>query len=246
MDLIRWARAVPNLGNPVVIAALLTTLSVMGCSGGDSGGGDAPVQAPYVGNWYVAPADSYLEIKTDNTAVVRACSATGYNKILLTGTVQGDSLTLSSAAFNLPATTFSLLRNGDTLTVVDPDGLKTELTLAGAIPTVCPNDFIDITSVNPATGTAGVPTSFTVNFDYQLASKDNGIIHLGFAGSNVLTSNPLKVTRGAGSASLTASVLPVKSPSPGSFAAYVFLSEDPLPDPWTVLSSDFEAIEVVQ
>lgn len=214
----------------------------MGCgSGGDSG--DTPAQGPYVGNWHHASSDVYLEIQTDNTVVVRTCSANGY-KAQGTGTIQGDSLTLSS-------TTFNLLRNGDALTLVDPDGLKVELALTGAIPAVCSNDFIEITSVNPTTGTANVLTLFTVNFDYRLATKDNGIIYLGFnipsdPDAFALTSSTLAVTRGAGSSSLTASGLPVEYPSPGSFAAYVNLSENPHPDAWTPLSYRTVPIVVVQ
>ena len=217
----------------------------MGCgSGGDSG--DTPAQGPYVGNWYQASSDFYLEAKTDNTAVVRACSATGYNKVVLTGTIQGDSLTFSSTTFNLPPTTFNLLRNGDTLTVVDPDGLKTELTLGGAIPTVCPNDFIDITSVSPTTAPPNVSTSFTVTFVYQLTTKDKGIIRLGFiSGLYTPTPSTLTVTRGAGSGSLTESATPVVHPSPGGFAAFVILSENPLPDPPSVLSSDVKPIGIM-
>ncbi|MGB5080769.1 MAG: hypothetical protein WBO23_08500 [Burkholderiales bacterium] len=239
MDFIRRARAVLNLGNSVVvIAALITTLSLMGC--GSGGGSDTPVQAPYAGNWYVASSDVYLEIKTDNTAVVRVCSATGY-KAVVTGTIQGDSLTVFS-------TTFNLVRNGDTLTIVDPTGLKVDFAQANAIPAVCPNDFIEITSVNPTTGTVNVPTSFTVSFDYQLVSKDNGIINLGFITSppSALTSSALTVTRGAGSGSLTAFASPVEVPSPGSFSAFVILSEDPHLATWSPLKSDVEPIVVVQ
>jgi hypothetical protein len=241
MDFIRRARAVLNLGNPLIVAALLTTLSVMGCGGGDGGGDDTPVQAPYVGNWYQASADVYLEIQTGNTAVLRTCSANGY-KAVGTGTIQGDSLTLSS-------TTVKLTRDGDTLTILTPDDFKVEFALANAIPTVCPNDFIEITSVNPATGTANVPTSFTVSFDYQLATKDNGIIYLGFNTSGPHTYsliNRLTVIRGAGSGSLTASASPAAYPSPDSFGAYVNLSEDPHPVPWSPLKSDVEPIVVMQ
>jgi hypothetical protein len=244
MDFIRRARAVLNLGNPLIIAALLTTLSVMGCGGGggDGDGGDTPVQASYVGNWYHAPSDAYLEIKTDNTAVVRVCSATGY-RAEGTGTIQGDTLTLFS-------TTVKLTRDGDTLTLVSPDDLKAEFTLANAIPAVCPNDFIEITSVNPTTGTANAPTSFTVSFDYQLSTKDNGIINLGFniSGPDAFTLTPstLTVIRGAGSGSLTASVSPVEYPSPGSFAAFVMLSENPHPATWSPLKSDERFIVVMQ
>jgi hypothetical protein len=243
MDFIRRARAVLNLGNPLIIAALVTALSLMGCGsgGGGGGGGDTPVQASYVGNWYQAASDAYLEIKTDNTAVARVCSAAGY-KAVVTGTIQGDSLTLSS-------TTVKLTRDGDTLTLLSPDDLKVEFTLANAIPAVCPNDFIEITSVNPATGTANVPTSFTVSFGYQLATKDNGIIYLGFntSGPHAYSLiNTLTVIRGAGSGSLTASASPVAYPSPDSFGAYVNLSEDPHPVPWSPLKSDVEPIVVMQ
>ena len=217
----------------------MTTLSLMGC-GSDGGGGDAPVQASYVGNWYQASSDVYLEIQTDNTPVVRNCSANGY-KAVGTGTIQGDSLTFFS-------TTLKLARDGDTLTLLAPDDVKVEFALAGAIPAVCPNDFIEITLVNPTTGTVNVPTSFTVGFDYQLATKNNGIINLGFvtSGPSTLTSSTLTVTRGAGSGSLTASASPVEVPSPGSFAAFVILSEDPHPATWSPLKSDERSIVVMQ
>jgi len=241
MNSIRGWRAAFNRGKPLV-AALIATLSLVGCGGGGGGGGgDTPVQASYVGNWYQASSDSYLEIKTDNTAVLRVCSATGY-KAAGTGTIQGDTLSLSS-------TTLNLLRNGDTLTLVVPSAVKVEFTLAGAIPAACPNNFIEITSVNPTTGTANVPTSFTVNFDYQLTTKDNGIIYLGFniSGPDAFTlTSSITVTRGTRSDSLTASAAPVAYPSPGSFAAYLNLSEYPHPVEWTPLSSSTVPIVVVQ
>jgi len=225
------------------VAALLASLALMACGGGGGGGGgDTPAQASYVGNWYQASADLYLEVQTDNAVVLRTCSATGY-KTAGTGTIQGDALTLSS-------TTFNLMRNGDTLTLVDPSAVKVEFTLAGAIPAVCPNNFIEITSVNPSTSAAGVPTSFTVNFDYQLATKDNGIINLGFNISDpdtfTLTPSTLTVIRGTGPGSLTASATPVEYPPPSTFAAFVILSEDPHPVPWVPLSSDTEVIPLVQ
>jgi hypothetical protein len=215
---------------------------LIGCGGGDGGGGDTPVQGPYVGNWYQASSDTYLEIKTDNTAVVRGCSATGY-KAVGSGLVVGDSLSLDS-------TTFTLTRTGDTLTLLTPNNQSVIFTSADAIPSVCQGNFIEITSVSPTTATANVPTSFTVGFDYQLATKDNGIINLGFNISGpdafTLTASTLTVTRGAGSGSLTASASPVEYPSPGGFAAYVSLSEDPHPPAWTPLSSDTRPVAVTQ
>jgi hypothetical protein len=242
MNSIRGWRAAFNRGKPLV-AALIATLSLVGCGGGGGGGGgDTPVQASYVGNWYQASSDSYLEIKTDNTAVVRGCSATGY-KAVGSGLVVGDSLSLDS-------TTFTLTRTGDTLTLLTPNNQSVIFTSADAIPSVCQGNFIEITSVSPTTATANVPTSFTVGFDYQLATKDNGIINLGFNISGpdafTLTASTLTVTRGAGSGSLTASASPVEYPSPGGFAAYVSLSEDPHPPAWTPLSSDTRPVAVTQ
>ncbi len=226
-----------------LIHAVLISMSCLilfGCSDSDD-----TTSVSYEGNWYNTSADSYLEITNSNTALFRECSVNNGYQVVGSGELEGDSI--PSGSF-----TYKLLRAGNKLTL-SAEGLGdiAELILQSSIPSVCTGDAIEITFGSPTSATEGILTTFTVNFDYRLISRDSAIVYFGFNTSNssnfTLTDNTFEITQAeSGSGSLTADIMPVFYDSPDSFSIYVNISENPHPDVWAPLSSDNMAITVTQ
>ena len=110
------------------------------------------------------------------------------------------------------------------------------------------SDSIEILSVTPNAVAAGNPTTFTVTVKYTLATKDAGIVYLGFnteypATYHLATENVL-VSKGTGTASITTTVTPVYYASPDAFAAYVNLSEHAHAEQWSPLADSVQNIDV--
>jgi hypothetical protein len=115
-------------------------------------------------------------------------------------------------------------------------------------------DSISITSVSPASAVAGASTIFTVDVSYTLASKDSGVLKIGFntglehTGLDVdkfyLDPQELIVAKGSGTHTFTSTAVPVDWGSAGSFQAHVNLSENPHPDTWSPLTSDSSTISI--
>jgi hypothetical protein len=108
-------------------------------------------------------------------------------------------------------------------------------------------DSISITSISPASAVTVTNTSFAVEVSYSLASKDSGLLMLGFNTNKVdsysmISSQTYTVAKGSGTHIFTATATPVDWGSTGTFQAYVNLSENPHPVPWTPLASDTKTI----
>ena len=90
---------------------------------------------------------------------------------------------------------------------------------------------------------------FTINIDYRLASKDGGIIYVGFNTSSVNSyslADSVEVPRATGSKTMSATVVPVDYPAPGDFRAFANLSEYPHPAQWAPLAGHSYRISVTQ
>lgn len=221
-----------NKSNALFI--LLSGLSLAACGGGSGGSSGSA----YEGSWYNANLDNYTEIKSDQSFTLRVCSVNNGYRVYQTGTLNGDSFTIDTE-------TFLLSRTGDILTVTNDNiGFNETYTLVSSIPAACENDAIEITSVTPDTVTEGEPTSFSVGFDYRLASKQNGIIYLGFNTDEptkyILTDDRQAIDQTeTSSGTLSGVATPVIYAAPDSFGVYVNISEADHPKPeWFPLTSD--------
>ena len=100
-------------------------------------------------------------------------------------------------------------------------------------------DAVEITSVTPTTAAADTSITFVVTFNYRLSSVPTGVVNLGFftdPDSQRLTPQELRVLRGAGTGTLSATIAPTSYTRTTDFAVGVLLSEDPHPLPWTPLA----------
>jgi len=227
----------------LILFILITSQILLGCGGGDDSGNDSGTS--YVGFWRSTSAAHYVEVTKDNTAYIRECTVSNGYSIAYTGKVNGNDFSLLNFVYKL-----SLAQ--DVMTITTPSTNYTrEYARASSIPDVCTDDAIDVTFVSPTATTEGTSTNFIVNFDYRLASKNNGIVHLGFnvdrADLITLTNSTLEITSAeTGSGSLSATISPVFYAAPDSFQLYMFLSENPQADPWIPLSSEMVSINVTK
>lgn len=217
---------------------------VSACGGGGSSNPPETPEPPFAGNWYNATIDRYLSIRADNTATHLECSSQGYRKI-----PEGSVGTLEDTQLTFGTRTYLLQRDGDSLTMTGPDQNTVVLARHATVPSVCTGNYIEITAVTPDAAAEGSTTSFKVDFTYQLSSNSQGVIDIGF--NTIATSNSyfmqaadFKVTRGQGTGTLTASIVPIVRDTGNAFSAYAALSDDPHPSTWSPLSSDSRAISV--
>lgn len=119
--------------------------------------------------------------------------------------------------------------------------------------TTAPNtgtDSISITSVSPASAVAGTSTTFTVEVAYTLATKNSGALMIGFNtgldvnSSYMDSSQEYVVAKGSGTHTFTSTAIPVDWGSLGTFQAYVNLSENPHPTPWSPLAGDLLTVPI--
>ncbi len=225
--------ASPSLRIPAVLRQLLlaaTALFLASCGGGGSSNDNDPTVEPsssYVGNWYNAAADYYLVISADNTLSYRVCSSTGYREL-----TEAKGATLNGNAVMVGSETVGhLQRTGNSLTYVEIPAFL--FVLHSTIPATCRGNFLEIVSVTPLAATAQTPTQFTVNFAYQLSTRDTASVKLGFNTSGPASHvfepsmGSMTIHRGPGAGSLTATVTPVRYDSPNYFSALVLMAEDP-------------------
>jgi hypothetical protein len=199
------------------------------------------MDSPFVGYWYDAEFDTYLEIDSDNSAAIRACTVSDGYRTIVEGALEGSRLTIESTVFNLSV-------SGNTL-VITSQGRTTNLSKAASIPAACESDAIEITSVSPSEASAGLATKFAVNVDYRLSSNDQGIIYMGFNTHSVNSysfADSLEVQRETGSGTLSATVTPIDYPPPGHFQAFANLSKNPHPAQWIPLAVHSYPISVTQ
>jgi len=110
-------------------------------------------------------------------------------------------------------------------------------------------DSVSIISVSPASAATGTNTSFAVEVSYSLATKDSGLLMVGFNTNQVdsfsmISSQTHTVAKGSGTHTFIATATPVDWGTAGTFQAYVNLSENPHPLPWTPLAGDKKTISV--
>lgn len=218
---------------PVVLRLFFlsaTALLLASCGGGGSSNDNDPTVEPsssYVGNWYNAAGDYYLVISADNTLSYRVCSSTGYRDLTEArgATLNGNAVMVGSE------TVVHLQRTGNSLTYVEIPAFL--FVLHSTIPATCRGNFLEIVSVTPLVATAQTPTQFTVNFTYQLSTRDTASVKLGFNTSGPAShvfepsTGSMAIHRGSGSGSLTATVTPVRYDTPNDFSARIQMVEDP-------------------
>jgi len=110
-------------------------------------------------------------------------------------------------------------------------------------------DSVSITSISPANAILGISTSFVVEVSYSLASKDSGLLMVGFNTDQVdsygmISSQTYTVAKGSGTHMFTATATPANWGPIGTFQAYVNLSENPRPSSWTPLAGDKKTISI--
>jgi len=214
-----------KLLHPTMLSILCAIL--LGCGASDDTS-NKTTNVSYEGFWYNVSNDAYLEIM-NNTALFRDCSVNNGYRVSESNELVGDTILTES-------TTYNLLRIDNNLTLsVEGFGKVSKFELQPSLPSVCTGDAIEITFSSPTSATAGIVTSFMVNFDYRLSSKTKGIVHLGF---NTDTNNPRDTVLSnstflisqaeTGSGSLSADIKPVYYNMPDSFKISVILTEDPL------------------
>lgn len=219
---------------------ILFSLFLSGCGGGSNNGTDS-----YQGYWKHEFVDTYLEIRSDNIARIRACSLNDGYVETDSGTLVDDELTIGSAVFNLAL-------SGDSLIVTDDIiGAEVIFSRVASIPGECTGDAIEITSVTPSSVNEGVLTTFTVNFDYRLVSVENAIVDVGFNNTDPniarLTEDTWEINSASlGSGWFVVDMTPVYYAEPDNFIVSVFLSENPHPTKWFPLSSSQSIITVTQ
>lgn len=227
-----------NIIQTIVVIALC--LFLIGCDGSDNSNSPS-----FKGNWYNQTTDDYLEIKNNNTVFIRECSVNNGYHVISSGEIDGDTLYFGSFAYKLS-------RESNKLTVSSENsGFIWEYILQLSIPSNCTGDAIEITFISPSSVTEGMLTTFVVNFDYRLVSKENGIVYLGFnkTGPDTFTisDSTFEITQAeSGSGSLSAATLPVYYSPPDSFAVIVGISENSSPIPGEFLSRDNMAVTVTQ
>jgi len=109
------------------------------------------------------------------------------------------------------------------------------------------SDTLTIVGINPASAVAGASTTFAVDVSYTLASKNSGMLMIGFnttaVGSYSMLGSPQPtVVKGSGTYTFNVTATPVDWGSTGSFQAYVNLSENPHPATWVPLAGEVKAI----
>jgi hypothetical protein len=216
----------PLISRRLLLAA--TALVLSSCGGG-GGGSSADVASPFVGNWYYADGDRYIVISADNAMTTRVCSSTGYRNApeLGHGTLSGDTLTVTST---FGTESGRLQRSGNSLLSLEEPSIA--LVLHPVVPSTCAGDYIEITAITPATAIEGLPTSFKVDFNYRLGSKDADTIWLLFnsqpgdpSGFTAPSDMPhVDIPRGTGTNTLTTTTMtPVLHAAPASMAAMVLM-----------------------
>jgi hypothetical protein len=131
--------------------------------------------------------------------------------------------------------------------VIVPTGLSACGGGGGSPTTNATVDGITITNISPASAVAGTNTTFSVDVSYSLASKSSGVLMVGFNTSSVngysmISSQEFVVAQGSGTHTFTATAIPADWGATGTFGAYVNISENPHPVPWTPLAGDTKTI----
>ena len=94
---------------------------------------------------------------------------------------------------------------------------------------------------------SNVESEITVEVEYNLESKDEGVINLGFntRGANAyVMGEGVRVKKGRGKLTLKAKVKPVDWRGAASFYAYVNISEHPHAEKWEPLASKKKKIKL--
>lgn len=119
----------------------------------------------------------------------------------------------------------------------------------GAPPIVDEEDFINIISVIPDSGLIdGVDTDFTVVVEYNLVSRETGLLMIGFnngdeIGIYYMISNASHiVSKGSGKYTFNVNALTKNWGTQGDFLVYANISEYPHPSTWTPLDTDTYAL----
>ncbi len=110
-------------------------------------------------------------------------------------------------------------------------------------------DSIEIVTVTPTTTGADQSTNFTVLFRYTLASRESGVVNMGFfidSTNQTLVPENLVVTRGTGTGTLSARAVPSQYTRTVDFAVGVLLSESPHGAAWTPLARDKQFVSLTQ
>ena len=219
---------------------ILCSLLFSACGGG--GNNDT---GSFQGYWKHEVVDLYLEIRNDNSVGIRACSLNDGYVETDSGTIVDDELTIGSEVYNLALSSGSLIMSNNSI------GVEIIFSREASIPGECTGDAIEITSVTPSSASEGVLATFTVNFDYRLASVENAIVDVGFNNMDPnivrLTDNTWEInSTGLGSGWFVVEVTPVYYQEPDNFLVSVFLSENPHPTKWFPLSSSKSKIAVTQ
>jgi hypothetical protein len=108
-------------------------------------------------------------------------------------------------------------------------------------------DSVKILSISPEQCVAGTLQKITVRVRYTLGSYPQGIIQLGFnlnAPDKFRVVIEQRIGRGRDEIELSATITPTAPAEGRKFRAYVNLSPDPHPSPWTPLAVDIKPIEI--
>ena len=110
-------------------------------------------------------------------------------------------------------------------------------------------DFIHIISVTPDSGLIdGVDTNFTVVVEYNLISRDTGLLMIGFNNGDeigiyhMISNASHIVNKDSGKHTFNVNTLTKNWGTQGNFTVYVNISEYPHPNPWTPLDTDTYAL----
>jgi hypothetical protein len=107
--------------------------------------------------------------------------------------------------------------------------------------------IISVTTTKPVT--RGVENEFTVEVEYNLDSKDEGIINLGFntqKPTSFVMEDGRIVKKGSGNITLKAKIIVVDWGEKGMFMMSAILSEHPHGSNWQTLASEVKEIPIEQ
>lgn len=107
---------------------------------------------------------------------------------------------------------------------------------------------VEIRNLTPDSLVEGEDVTLTFDVAYSLTEHTQGVINIGINAwspdSYTFVADKAVVTEGAGKASFSISVTPVKWDDPSDFKLYASLSEYPHASSWTPLADDTEVLEV--
>ncbi len=241
------------------------TLKITGCTFNGSTG-KIDVMIELIPGWGYTTAGSV----SFTYAAIPAAGVTSASGVLPASQAPGASVTITGANFVQNAGNYRVSFNGvtatpyfrtltqlavivpvgatsGTLTLTDLTGNQAYIVPGGFTVVGSAPDSIAIVSVSPSSAVNGASTSFAVVVSYSLATKNSGMLMIGFntasANSYTLLPNPQPtVLKGTGTYTFNVTATPTDWSPAGTFQVYVNLSENPHPASWVPLASASKAI----